>query len=122
MADASATGLRRSGLAARTVTVKVRFADFTMVTRSHSLVSPVDTSAAIGAVAGALFDSVDLDRGVRLLGVSLAGFGDPGAGFQLSFDLGLSVGRAEPVRRRRHGPDRSGDEAGRADRSSPGER
>ncbi len=90
MVDASAAGLRQAELAAHTVTVKVRFADFTMVTRSHSLVSPLDTTAAIGAVAGALLDSVDRDRGVRLLGVSLAGLGDPGAGVQLSFDLGAS--------------------------------
>ena len=37
MVDASATSLRRSGLAARTVTIKIRFADFTQITRSHSL-------------------------------------------------------------------------------------
>lgn len=91
MVDASAAALRRSGLAARTVTVKVKFADFSMVTRSHSMVSPIDTTAAIGAVAGALLDSVDRNQGVRLLGVSLAGLGDPGAGFQLSFDLGPSA-------------------------------
>jgi DNA polymerase-4 len=88
MVDASATAMRKSGLATRTVSVKVRFADFTMVSRSHSMGSPIDTTAAIGAVAGALLDCVHLDQGVRLLGVSLAGFGDPGTGFQLALDLG----------------------------------
>jgi len=88
MVDASADGLRRSGLAARTVTVKVRFGDFTMVTRSHSMDAPIDASPAIGAVAVALLDSVELDRGVRLLGVSLSGFADPDGGVQLSLDLG----------------------------------
>jgi DNA polymerase-4 len=84
MVDASAGHLRAAGLAARTVTVKVRFGDFTMVTRSHSLPLPVDAAPPIGAVATALFDSVPLDRGVRLLGVSLSGFGDAGAGTQLT--------------------------------------
>jgi DNA polymerase-4 len=88
MVDASATNLRRSGLAARTVTVKVRFADFTLVTRSHSLGVPIDATPAVGAVAAALLDSVELHHGVRLLGVSLAGFGAAEEGVQLSLDLG----------------------------------
>jgi len=90
MVDASATLLRRSGLAARTVTVKVRFGDFTMVTRSHSLTAPVDATPAVAAVATALLDSVSasLDQGVRLLGVSLSGFGRSDQGIQLSLDLG----------------------------------
>jgi DNA polymerase IV len=87
MVDASATNLRGAGLSARTVNIKIRFSDFTMITRSHSMVSPLDASPAIGAVATALLDSVDLDQGVRLLGVSLAGFGATETGLQLSLDL-----------------------------------
>jgi DNA polymerase IV len=96
MVDASATMLRRSGLAARTVSVKVRFSDFTMATRSHSMTSAIDASPAIGAVAEALLDTVAVAKGVRLLGVSLSGFGDKGAGIQLSLDLGSP---AEPEER-----------------------
>lgn len=88
MVDASATNLRGSGLAARTITVKLRLADFSLITRSHSMAVPVDASQAIGAVAAALLDSVELDQGVRLLGVSLSGFADPEVGTQLSLDLG----------------------------------
>jgi DNA polymerase IV len=87
MVDASATNLRGAGLAARTVNIKIRFSDFTMITRSHSMASPLDASPAIGAVATALLDSVELEQGVRLLGVSLAGFGSAEAGLQLSLDL-----------------------------------
>jgi DNA polymerase-4 len=87
MVDASATLLRRSGSAARTVSVKVRFSDFTMTTRSHSMTAPIDASPAIGAVAEALLDTVAVKQGVRLLGVSLSGFGDKGAGTQLTLDL-----------------------------------
>jgi DNA polymerase-4 len=97
MVDASATAMRTSGLAARTVSVKLRFADFSTVNRSHSMGSPIDTTAAIAAVAGALLDSVRRDQGVRLLGVSLAGFGDPGTGFQLALDLGPAAARPSAV-------------------------
>ncbi len=89
MVDASATALRRAGLAARTISIKIRFADFTLITRSHTMSGPIDTSPAIGRVAAVLLDSVDLDLGVRLLGISLSGFGRDGGGTQLSFDLGL---------------------------------
>jgi len=57
------------------------------VTRSHTLDGPVDATPAIGAVADALLESVDLSRGVRLLGVSLSGLVDPGEGTQLRLDL-----------------------------------
>jgi DNA polymerase IV len=89
MVDASATALRSSEQTARTVTVKIRYSDFSMITRSHSLPSPIDASPAIGSVAGALLDSVELDQGVRLLGVSLSGFGEAHSGLQLSLDLDL---------------------------------
>jgi DNA polymerase-4 len=80
LAEAAATQLRRSGRAARTVTVKVRFADFATVTRAHSLPVAVDATPAVTAVAEA--------QGVRLLGVSLSGLVDPGGGVQLALDLG----------------------------------
>ena len=97
MVDASATTMRRSGLAARTVSVKVRFADFSLITRSHSLAGPID---ATQAVAGALFESVEVGKGVRLLGVSLSGFGPPEAGVQLTLDLdtvGIEVTGPDPL-------------------------
>jgi len=87
MVDASATALRSAQRAARTVTVKLRFGDFTQITRSHTLDGPVDATPAIGAVASALLDGVDLARGVRLLGVSLSGLAEPGGGTQLRLDL-----------------------------------
>lgn len=84
MVEASSTALRAAGSVARTVNVKVRFGDFSMTTRSHTLAAPIDTSQAVAVVALALFDTVDLGRGVRLLGVSLSGFGDSDRGVQLS--------------------------------------
>jgi DNA polymerase IV len=88
MVDASGTALRRAERAARTITVKLRFGDFTQITRSHTLDGPVDATPAIAAVATALLDSVDLARGIRLLGVSLSGLVEPGGSTQLRLDLG----------------------------------
>ncbi len=88
MVDASATNLRAAGLAARTVTIKVRFGDFTQITRAHSTRAPIDAAPAVGAVADTLLDSVEVERGVRLLGVSLSSFGGAEEGVQLSLDLG----------------------------------
>jgi DNA polymerase-4 len=88
MVDASATALRRAELAARTITIKVRFGDFTLITRSHSMGAPIDATPAVGEVAAALLDAVDLQTGVRLLGVSLSGFGRVEDAAQLTLDLG----------------------------------
>jgi DNA polymerase-4 len=89
MVDASATALRAADRGARTVTVKLRFGDFTQITRSHTLDGPVDATPAVAAVAAALLDGVDVAKGVRLLGVSLSGLAEPGGGTQLRLDLGL---------------------------------
>jgi DNA polymerase-4 len=95
MVDASATALRGADRATRTVTVKLRFGDFTQITRSHTLDGPVDATPAIAAVAGALLDGVDLAKGVRLLGVSLSGLSDPAGGTQLRLDFdGVTAGES----------------------------
>ena len=104
MVDASATALRHAGRTARTVTVKLRFGDFTQITRSHTLDGPVDATTAIAAVAAALLDSVDLSRGVRLLGISLTGLAEPGGGTQLRLDLEPTPDGSAPV----DGPDGGG--------------
>jgi len=87
MAEAVAGHLRSNCLTARTVTVKVRFGDFSLITRSHSLTMALDTAPALHAVCTALLDAVDVTAGVRLLGVSVSGLQSSGAAQQLSFDL-----------------------------------
>jgi len=87
MADAVGTRLREARLAGRTVTVKVRYGDRVTITRSHTVGAPLDSPRALGAVAGALLDAVDVAPGVRLLGVSVSGLVDTAAmARQLSFD------------------------------------
>jgi DNA polymerase IV len=87
MAESVATMLRGESSAARTITVKVKFKDFSMQTRSQTMGRPVATGGAIGQVAAALVAGVDPGEGVRLLGVSASGLGSGGAD-QLAFDLG----------------------------------
>ena len=88
MVDASATALRRADRAARTVTVKLRFGDFTQITRSHTLDGPVDATPAIGAVAAALLDERRPGAGASACWVSACpGLSDPGGGTQLRLDL-----------------------------------
>jgi DNA polymerase-4 len=66
-----ATWLERKALFARTVTIKVRYDDFTTLTRSHTAPATRDEDA-IAARAVALLERTDAGRRpVRLLGVSV---------------------------------------------------
>jgi len=87
MAESVATMLRGASTSARTITVKVKFKDLSLQTRSHTLGRPIATGGAIGQVAAALLAGIDPGEGVRLLGVSASGLGSDGVD-QLSFDLG----------------------------------
>jgi DNA polymerase-4 len=60
-------------LFARTVTIKVRYSDFTTITRSHTS-APTRDGAEIAARAVALLAKTDTGRSVRLLGVSVHNF------------------------------------------------
>jgi DNA polymerase-4 len=85
MADAVGRRARDHDLAGRTVSIKVRFGDFTTITRSATLPQPVDTGPAIARAAGALLDAIDVAPGVRLFGVGLSNLA-AGAPHQLSLD------------------------------------
>lgn len=85
MADAVATRLRKSGLAGRTVSIKVRFHDFKTITRSHTLSDAVDSARVIAEVASSLLDEVNVGVGVRLFGVGVSNLIEGGAR-QLSLD------------------------------------
>jgi DNA polymerase-4 len=78
MARSTARWLERKLLTCRTVTIKVRYSDFTTITRSHSQ-SPATRSAdEIAARACALLDRTDAGRRpVRLLGVSVHNLVNP---------------------------------------------
>ncbi len=68
--------LRRHGLKGRTVTLKIKFSDFKIITRSKSYPDPIDDFDPILTTAKQLLESVDVvSKKVRLLGVSLSNFG-----------------------------------------------
>jgi DNA polymerase-4 len=69
LADQVAADLQRKGYWGRTVAVKLRFDDFRIVTRHHSLPEPVDQGAAILRAARQALKRAPLDRPLRLLGV-----------------------------------------------------
>ncbi|TNE87568.1 MAG: DNA polymerase IV [Deltaproteobacteria bacterium] len=69
--DMSARGER-----ARTVVLKLRYADFTTITRSRTLPRPTNDGREVAQVAQALLADTDAGlRAVRLIGVSMSGFG-----------------------------------------------
>jgi len=72
MARRGADWLGRKTLCARTVTIKVRYSDFTTITRSHSERPATRDADRLAARARRLVDGTEAgDRPVRLLGVSL---------------------------------------------------
>jgi DNA polymerase-4 len=71
MAEEVGDGLTRRELAACTITVKVRYPDFTTVTRSRTFAIPTANAKRIGAAAKTLLRRTEAGRRkVRLLGVS----------------------------------------------------
>lgn len=73
-AAAVARRLARQGLFARTVSIKVRFADFETITRSASLGGATDDGDTIAAAGVQLLAGVELRAGVRLLGIGVSNF------------------------------------------------
>ncbi len=71
----------------RTVTVKVKFADFQIITRSHSFPSAIARREALRQASVALVRTVfPTTKGIRLLGVTVSNF-DQDAGTMSSFPL-----------------------------------
>ena len=63
----------RTGIAGRTVTVKVKYADFQIITRSRTLAAPVNSRSELEQTSVELVRQIfPLEKPVRLLGVSLS--------------------------------------------------
>jgi DNA polymerase-4 len=70
LSERTAGRLRAAGAVGRTVVLKVRFADFTTITRSRTLREATDVGQVVYATARDLFDALGLDRArIRLVGV-----------------------------------------------------
>ena len=78
-AERVARELRAEGYAGRCVTLKLRFADFSTLTRRHTD-DPTQDGLAIYRRARALLDRIPLRQPVRLIGLSVSALGPPAAG------------------------------------------
>ena len=122
--------LRGAGRLCRTVMLRLRFGDFTRATRSHSLPSPTDDTAAILAALRELVKAnagLIREQGITLIGISLSNLDDADADavqLELPFarqrrlrsgprtrsgarSLGLGVGHAWGTARSRRRDDRA---------------
>jgi DNA polymerase IV len=74
LSDRTAARLRATGQVGRTVSIKVRFADFTTITRAKTLREPTDVARVVYDTALALYDALGLERArIRLVGVRVEG-------------------------------------------------
>ena len=88
LADGVASSLERKGLQGRTVTVKMRLADFTTFTRQSTLPSPSNEPEPIREMAWRLLSNeLTTGRSFRLLGVGVSNFAEPDEVRQLPLSL-----------------------------------
>ncbi len=69
LSDRVGARLREGGWEAATIAIKVRFADFTTISRSQTLPEPTAVGQRIGDAAHELFETVERPLPVRLIGV-----------------------------------------------------
>jgi len=77
LSERVAARLRAGEVAGRTVSIKVRFANFTTITRARTLHQPTDVAREVYAAVIGLYEALRLDRArIRLVGVRLEGLVD----------------------------------------------
>ena len=115
-ADRVGADLRHAGRRARTVTLKLRWSDFTTLTRARTLDQPARSTAQLAAAGSALLDAVLREAGrrpVRLIGLGAInlvedavqlGFHDPQLGFDAPQPREEQLDRAVDAIRDRFGP------------------
>ncbi len=77
LSERTAARLRATGQVGRTVSIKVRFADFTTLTRARTLPEATDVGRTVYETALALYQALGLERArLRLVGVRVEGIKD----------------------------------------------
>ena len=79
--------MRKAGRVGRTVVLRLRFGDYTPITRSHSISEASAATEVIRACARTLLDDawpMALDRGLTLVGVAVSNLCDEDGGVQLA--------------------------------------
>lgn len=72
--------LRETGVVGRTVVLKLRYADFTTITRSRTLAEPTNVSRRIADEVRSLYEVVGAHPPVRLIGVRMEQLSEAGTG------------------------------------------
>jgi len=75
--------LRKAGFKAKTITIKLKHADFKQFTRSKTIDTPTRSSETIFRHAAGLLDKYQLTQKIRLIGVGTSGFKSAGQPVQL---------------------------------------
>ena len=91
LTDQLCLALERDDVCGRTVRIKVRYDDFSTVTRARSLPEPVSDAERVWSVAVSLLRELDPPRPVRLLGVGVAGLDEERASRPAAPQLQLSL-------------------------------
>ncbi|OHC45003.1 MAG: DNA polymerase IV, partial [Rhodobacteraceae bacterium GWE1_64_9] len=86
LAEGVADRAKAKDMAGRTVTLKLKRADFSQITRRHALPGPTQTADRIYREARALFDQVPRGAAYRLIGVGISDL-TPGRDADLTADL-----------------------------------
>ncbi len=73
-AERVGASLRKKNLSGRTITLKIKFSDFTQITRSRTFDYNINTTQNIFTIACDLLKSVELKLKVRLVGLGVSGF------------------------------------------------
>jgi DNA polymerase-4 len=73
-ADEVAAGLRKEGVKARTVVLKIKHADFNLFTRRATFTPPTQSSKVLYRQALRLLDAYRLTQKIRLIGLGATGF------------------------------------------------
>jgi DNA polymerase-4 len=77
MTEKATARLREKGLFAKTISIKVRFADFSTINRSKTLPLAIDSTHEVYEVVKALYLALKIDRArLRLVGVALENLQD----------------------------------------------
>src|SRR5262249_50222295 len=108
LSEKVARRLREHGLHARTIQLKLRYSDFTTITRAHSLPAPTQIDIdLIEQSRRLLLENWDRKQAVRLLGVQVSQFENTAGQFDL-----LDGGRQERWRQALEAADKLRDKYG----------
>lgn len=88
-AERVAERMARHGVRGRSVTLKIKYADFTLHTRAHTGPDLLETADALHAEAVLLLRSAPVPRPVRLLGLSVSALVHPGQSEAVQLRLAL---------------------------------